>query len=68
MYEVGDIWRFCRKNNIFPNLEMMVPNGNAKGIKDLMLTKDDRKNIKMHILKIDQDEFGYDRLPYTPLL
>ena len=68
MHEVGYIWRFCRKNNIFPNLEMMVPNGNAKGIKDLMLNKDERKNIKMNILKIDQNEFGYDRLPYTPLL
>lgn len=68
MHEVWEIRKFCRKNNIFPNLEMMVPNGNATDLWDIILTKEDWKNVKTNTLKIDQEEFWYDWLPYTPLL
>lgn len=66
--EVPNIWRFCRDRNIFPNLEMMIPNGNAKDEKKLILTKKDWKKLKLKLLSIDENEYNYAWLPYTPLV
>ncbi len=41
MDEVPDIWKFCRQNRLFPNLEMMVPNGKAKNLESLCPTRDE---------------------------
>ena len=66
--DVPNIWRFCRKNNIFPNLEMMIPNGNAEEIKDELISSDDWGKLKENLLDIDNKEFGYTWFPYTPLI
>lgn len=66
--EIESIWRFCRQNRIFPNLEMMVPNGNAKDMINQMVSAHDWKLLKDRLLLIDQNEFGYTWFPYTPLV
>lgn len=66
--ELPVLWRFCRKNSIFPNLEMMVPQGRAKGFAYLMPTREEWKKAKLELLEIDRREFGFEWLPYTPLI
>lgn len=66
--DVINIWRFCRKNNIFPNLEMMIPNGNAQDIREELISTYEWGKLKNELLKIDQTEFNYDWFPYTPLV
>lgn len=66
--EIESIWRFCRQNNLFPNLEMMIPNGNAKEMMDKIVPASDWKSLKERLLAIDQNEFGYSWFPYTPLV
>lgn len=66
--ELPNLWRFCRKRHIFPNLEMMIPNQRAANLVEFMPTKDEWKKAKLQILEIDRREFGFDWLPYTPLL
>ena len=66
--ELPKLWRFCRSQNIFPNFEMMVPNQRAENLIDLMPTKLDYQKMKLHLLEIDKKEFGFNWLPYTPLL
>lgn len=66
--EVEDIWRFCRQNNIFPNLEMMIPNGNASEMEEQIVSATDWGHLKRKLLQIDQKEFGYNWFPYTPIV
>ena len=66
--ELPALWRFCRERGIFPNLEMMVPDRRAANLINLIPTKEEWESAKLQLLKIDQDEFGFDWLPYTPLL
>jgi len=66
--EVIDIWHFGRKNNIFPNMEILTPTGRAKNKLDSQqLTKEDIMEYKLKILDIDREIYHYDWLPYTPL-
>lgn len=66
--DVLNIWRFCRENYIFPNLEMMIPNGNAKNIKEELISSEQWGTLKESLLAIDEQEFGYTWFPYTPLI
>jgi radical SAM protein with 4Fe4S-binding SPASM domain len=66
--EVPKIWEFCRDRNIFPNLEMMVPNGNAKEEQNLLLDSSEWAKLKTELLCIDQKKYNYTWLPYTPLV
>lgn len=65
---IPDTWRYCRDNNIFPNLEMLVPNERAQNLNSLMLTRDEWKKLNLELLRIDRKEFGYDWLPHGPLI
>lgn len=66
--ELPYLWRFCRKNSVFPNLEMMVPHGRARELMYLMPTREEWKKAKLDLLEIDRREFGFDWLPFTPLI
>ena len=66
--QVEKIWRFCRERNIFPNIEMMVPNGRGKDDQNLILSREEWRVLKTSLLKIDEKEYGYTWLPYTPLI
>lgn len=66
--EIEDIWHFCRKNNIFPNMEILTPTGRANDeLEDKLLTADEIKEYKLKLLDIDRKYYGYDWLPYTPI-
>jgi len=64
---IPDVWRFCRDNNIFPNLEMMVPNEKGKEMNDYLLSREECKTLKLNLLEIDRNEYGFNWLPYTPI-
>lgn len=66
--ELPDLWRFCRERHIFPNLEMMIPNQRAEELVALMPTSQEWREAKLQLLEIDRYEFGFDWLPYSPLL
>lgn len=66
--EIEGIWRFCRENNIFPNMEVLTPTGRAKThLEDCFITEDDIREYKLRLLDIDRASYGFDWLPYTPL-
>lgn len=66
MHEVPQIWNYCRENRLFPNIEMMIPNGNAKDLDDVYLSKEDWKKLKLSLVDIDRNKYGYDWNPYMP--
>jgi len=66
--ELPDLWRYCRENRIFPNLEMLIPDGRAQDMDPILLSFEEWNQAKTQLLKIDQEEYGYDWLVYTPLL
>ena len=66
--ETEEIWHFCRRRNIFPNMEVLTPTGRAKQeLPDYSVTREEIKEDKLRILDIDRSYYGYDWLPYTPL-
>ncbi|KPJ56534.1 hypothetical protein AMJ49_04635 [Parcubacteria bacterium DG_74_2] len=65
--EIPSIWRFCRENYIFPNLEMIIPNGVAKKEQKLLLKRNEWRQLKQKLLKIDRKEYNYNWFPYAPL-
>jgi len=65
--EIADIWKFCRNNNIYPNQEILTPNGRGKNIYGLIPSSEDIKKIKLELLEIDRLVYGYNWIPYTPL-
>lgn len=65
--ELPDLWRYCRENRVFPNLEMLIPDGRAQDMDQILLSLDEWNEAKAQLLKIDQEEHGYDWLVYTPL-
>lgn len=62
---IQDFWRFCRDNGFFPNIELLIPNGRARGREDLMPKKEDIHELKLKLLDIDR-QLGYEWIPYTP--
>jgi MoaA/NifB/PqqE/SkfB family radical SAM enzyme len=66
--EIEALWRFCRKNNIFPNMETMTPSGRAKHHLDWVLPGPEVEEVKAKLLDIDQKEFGLTWNLHTPLV
>ncbi|MDD4332262.1 MAG: radical SAM protein [Methanosarcinaceae archaeon] len=66
--EIEKIWHFCRKNQIFPNMEILTPTGRANAeLADKFLTAEEIRNYKLKLLALDRKHYGYDWLPYTPI-
>jgi radical SAM protein with 4Fe4S-binding SPASM domain len=66
--EIEDIWHFCRRRNIFPNMEVLTPTGRANdNLSNQGLGTDEIMEYKLKMLELDRDYYGYDWLPYTPL-
>jgi MoaA/NifB/PqqE/SkfB family radical SAM enzyme len=66
--EIKALWHFCRRNNMFPNMEILTPTGRAREqLAEAGLTKEEVQRYKKAVLKMDQEIFGYNWLPYTPL-
>jgi radical SAM protein with 4Fe4S-binding SPASM domain len=66
--ETPDIWHYCRKNNIFPNMEVLTPTGRAKTeLPGMSPDSEQIKRNKFELLGIDRSHYGFNWLPYTPL-
>lgn len=66
--EIEGIWSFCRRNSIFPNMEVLTPTGRAKeNLADQGLETEEIQAYKSRLLDIDRAFYGFDWLPYTPL-
>ncbi len=66
--EAVDIWKYCRDNNIYPNLEMMIPNGEARNYSnDIFLQSSEWKKLKLELLDIDRKFYNINWEPQYPL-
>jgi radical SAM protein with 4Fe4S-binding SPASM domain len=65
--EAPDIFRFARKNNIFPYICRIFLSGRAKG-KDLDITNEQFRDLTYKLLEIDETEFGYTWVPRPPFV
>ena len=65
--EVETLWRFCRDRNMFPNMEIMTPNGRARNHLDWIPNRKEIMDLRLRLLDIDQKEYGYTWVPYMPL-
>lgn len=64
--EAVDFWKFCRKNNIFPNMEHVGDEGRAKEHEELFLESGSFLQLKQQLAEIDK-ELGYSWDPSMPL-
>jgi radical SAM protein with 4Fe4S-binding SPASM domain len=65
--EIPALWRFCRDNRLYPNLEEFIPrNRGLKRMQEFWVDKKEVRRLKQELLKIDC-AYGYDWLIYTPL-
>lgn len=58
LVEAPAIFRFARRNNIFPYICRVFNSGRAKG-KDLDVSNDQFRDLTYKLLEIDENEFGY---------
>jgi len=66
--EVEEIWHFCRRHNIFPDIRILKPVGMAKKyLSNYYLDNESIKRCKTKMLTIDREHYGFDWLPYTPV-
>lgn len=65
LLQIPKIFRFARKNNIYPYIELITPTGRGKNYKNI-LSKEEAKDIFYKLLKIDEKEFGYTWIPKPP--
>jgi radical SAM protein with 4Fe4S-binding SPASM domain len=66
--DIVGIWKFCRENNIYPNLEELIPrNKGLERLDELWVNKEDVHALKKEILLLDRKKYNYDWLIYTPL-
>ena len=54
--EIPEIWRYLRRNNIFPNIERMTVMG--KAVRSYALTVEESKKLTKILREIDKEEFG----------
>lgn len=66
LYDIPDVWRFCRNNGLFPNIEWLVPNGRANNRDDLAVSTVDIEKLRNELWEIDSSRYGYDWFKYTP--
>lgn len=68
MDEISDIFRFCRSYAMFPNMELFTSVVRSKRLLGGRgLSWDEIRRVKLRLLKIDRQEYGYDWLPFAPL-
>jgi len=65
--DIPDLWRWARKNNIFPYMECMTYKGSAVARHDLYPNKQIIQSIFEKLSQIDLEEFGLYWNPYPPI-
>ncbi len=56
--EIGRLWRFCRDNNIYPNLELLNPIGRAEENADAIIPEHEETNRIINEVKNIDEEYG----------
>jgi len=63
--EACDIWRFCRNNNIYPNLELLNPIGRSeKYMAELVPNNMELQKVLKRIKDIDENEYHIKHINY----
>lgn len=65
--DIPDLWRWARKNNIFPYMECMTYKGSAVARHDLYPDKRTIQSLFEKLSQIDLEEFGLYWNPYPPI-
>ncbi|MBF0122128.1 MAG: radical SAM protein [Candidatus Omnitrophica bacterium] len=66
--DILDVWKYCRDNNLYPNLEELILRNHALSAKNsLWLEKDKVMAVKESLLKLDREKYGYDWLVHSPM-
>jgi radical SAM protein with 4Fe4S-binding SPASM domain len=65
--EIPELWRWARKNNIFPYMECMTYKGSAVVRRDLYPGKEAIQALFEKLSQIDIEEFGLYWNPYPPI-
>lgn len=60
--EIPEIFKWARKNNVFPLISRLLNSGRAKD-HDLNISKDQYRNLSNQLLDIDKKEFGFSWKP-----
>lgn len=69
--EIPDIFRWARKNNVFPEIKTLLSahRGASKFVKEKMaVPADEIRQLHYKCLKIDREEFGYTWHPQPPYI
>jgi MoaA/NifB/PqqE/SkfB family radical SAM enzyme len=61
--EIPELYRFARRNNIFPYFETVLKKGSASENSNIYLTDDQIKDIFLQLLEIDKKEFHIEWFP-----
>jgi MoaA/NifB/PqqE/SkfB family radical SAM enzyme/NAD-dependent SIR2 family protein deacetylase len=66
--DVLDVWKYCRTNDLFPNIEWLVPHGRAgrPHNRHLLLSTREIAAIRDKICEYDSKNYDFSWLKYTP--
>ena len=65
--ELPELWRWARRQNIVPYVEMMTLQGRAKDNPDLEVSSEESRQLFEKLSEIDREEFGTNWTPHPPL-
>ncbi|MDZ7642323.1 MAG: radical SAM protein [Desulfurivibrio sp.] len=65
--ELPDLWRWARRQNIIPYVEMMTLQGRAAKYPELVVSSPDIQSLFERLALIDGEEFGFNWSPRPPL-
>jgi radical SAM protein with 4Fe4S-binding SPASM domain len=63
--EIEKIFRYARRNNIYPYLELVTPAGRGKEYPKI-LCREEARDIFHELASVDEHEFGYSWVPRPP--
>ena len=65
--EIEELWHFCRRNAIFPHIQLIYPD-RCNGVDDLLLSFSEIKGLQQRLHIIDREHYGYHRTSHTPFI
>ncbi|NLE02233.1 MAG: radical SAM protein [Fibrobacter sp.] len=66
--EIEELWHFCRRHNIFPNVKALKNFGSTFYTEQNHYLSPERiSDLKLKLLAIDREFYNFDWIPYTPL-
>lgn len=65
--EIGNIFRWCRDNNVHQYIMTLIPEGMADH-KTVLFEKQRANDLIEYVARIDRDEYGLDYVPSRPMV